>query len=154
MRTTARCLMLACVTGGLVAAVGCHREPERTTGDTTSTTKTEERYREPTGTTTITGASIANATAIDRVVAARCEREATCKNVGSDKKYSSAQACSDKIRSDMKDDLNAKDCPRGVDKKELNDCLAAIHKEECHNPLDVIGRLNDCRTGKLCKSEK
>ena len=50
----------------------------------------------------------------------------------------------------MKDDLNAKDCPYGVDQKELNECLEAIRKEECNNPLDTISRLAACRTSDMC----
>ena len=148
MRTTRKCASFVCVTAGLVALVACNREREHT-----GTTRTDEHTeaREKTGTTTITGASIASNTAIDRVVASRCEREMVCKHVGADKKYASAQACSEKLHADMKDDLNAKECPRGVDQKQLNECLDAIHKEDCGNPIDVVSRLAQCRTGGLCK---
>lgn len=105
------------------------------------------------GTTTVTGANVGvvqNNTAIERIVAARCEREATCNNVGSDKHYASRDVCTRDIRNDMRDDLNAKDCPAGIDQKELNECLQAIQKESCGNPLETISRLAACRTGDMC----
>lgn len=111
--------------------------------------KTEE---ERAGTTRTTGAAfgISNDSAINRVVAARCAREAKCNNIGADKRYETPSVCSEKLRADMRNDLTPHDCPRGVDNKELNDCLDAIQKEDCNNPIDTIGRLNQCRTSELC----
>lgn len=104
-------------------------------------------------TTTVTGANVgavANDGAIGRIVAARCARELACKNVGADKKYTTADGCSQKLRVDMKDDLNAKECPNGVDQKELEECLTSIKNEDCNNPIDAISRLAACRTGDMC----
>lgn len=105
------------------------------------------------GQTTVTGANVGvvqNASAIERIVQARCEREATCNNVGTDKHFSNRDVCQREIRADMKDDLNAKDCPAGIDGKELGECLDAIHKESCGNPLETISRLAACRTSDMC----
>lgn len=112
----------------------------------------DDRPREV-GTTTTTGANIqavSNETAVARIVASRCAREATCNNVGVDKKFQNPAGCTAKIRSDMKDDLNPKDCTLGVDQKQLDECLDAIRKEECNNPLDTIQRLGACRTSAMC----
>ncbi len=149
------CISIACVAAGILAVVGCNREKERTTTTTGGEQpRVEERPQvrehEQPGTTTITGAKLANVAAVDKVVAARCEREATCKNVGVDKRYANAQVCSQKLHADMKEDLNAKECPHGIDQKELNECLEAIRKEDCNNPIDTIGRLAACRTSDLC----
>jgi hypothetical protein len=114
--------------------------------------QTEPGRTEP-GKTTVTGAnvgSVNNESAIGRIVAARCEREMRCTNVGADKKYATPDACSQKIRTEMHDDLNAKDCPYGVDQKELEECLTDIRKEECNNPIDTISRVAACRTGDMC----
>jgi hypothetical protein len=130
-------LPVALTVCGLLLAVGCK----------------DRRSDNEVGHTTTTGASIAsvsNDLAVSRIVASRCAREATCNNVGVDKRYQNTAGCTAKIRSDMKDDLNAKDCPYGVDQKQLNECLSAIRKEECNNPLDTITRLNDCRTSGMC----
>jgi hypothetical protein len=105
------------------------------------------------GTTTVTGANVgavANDSAITRIVGARCERETSCRNVGADKRFASGDVCRQKLRAEMRDDLNANDCPKGIDAKELNECLEAIHKEDCNNPIDAISRVAACRTSDLC----
>jgi hypothetical protein len=104
-------------------------------------------------TTTVTGANVgavSNESAIQRIVAARCAREAACNNVGADKRFTSGDVCSQKLKADMRDDLSAKDCPRGIDQKELSECLDEIKNENCNNPIDMIGRLAACRTSDLC----
>jgi hypothetical protein len=130
----------------LAALVGCKGDRDRVLD------RDHPAQTEP-GRTTITGAnvgSVSNDSAVGRIVAARCEREARCKNVGADKKYASPDVCAQKIRSDMREDLNAKDCPYGVDQKELDECLTDIRKEDCNNPLDAISRIAACRTGDMC----
>jgi hypothetical protein len=62
--------------------------------------------------------------------------------------------CTTKLSDEKSDDLNFKDCPRGIDKKELNECLASIKKEDCNNPLDSLSRLTACRSSDLCLSSK
>ena len=152
---------IACVGVGILSVVGCNRDRDREgreraldrdrqgslTGDQRPSTAEGQ-----TGTTTVTGAHVglANNAAVDRIVAARCQREATCTNIGPDKKHVNQQACVQKLRTDMKDDLNANECPRGIDQKELNECLESIQKEDCNNPIDAISRLAACRTSDLC----
>ena len=43
-----------------------------------------------------------------------------------------------------------RECPRGVDSKELDECLESIKTESCNNPIDTISRLAACRTSDLC----
>lgn len=105
------------------------------------------------GTTTVTGANVGviqNQAAIQRIVEARCEREAACNNVGGDKRFADRNVCTSEIQKDMRDDLNAKDCTYGIDAKELNECLDSIKKESCGNPIETIGRLAACRTSDMC----
>jgi hypothetical protein len=146
--TSRHCVSVGVVALGVLAVVGCNRDRERMSGVGAENTPT---VREQTGTTTVTGASLANNSAIERIVAARCEREAACRNIGPDKKHSSAQLCAEKLRVDMKSDLNAQECPAGIDQKELGECLESIRKEDCGNPIDSISRLAACRTGDMCK---
>lgn len=104
-----------------------------------------------TGTTTLTGATVINnQSAIDQVVLARCAREDACKAVGPDKRVGTEDSCVQKLKTDMKTDLNVNECPRGIDQKELTECLDAIKKEDCSNPLDALSRLAACRTSELC----
>jgi hypothetical protein len=39
--------------------------------------------------------------------------------------------CVARIRSDWRDDLNARECPGGVDERQLDECLTEIRSEEC-----------------------
>lgn len=147
----------------LVALAGCSRDRDRIDVDKREgragvnvDPKVEtDRDRDRSGTTTVTGANVGavgNESAIDRIVAARCAREVACNNVGADKRFTSRDVCSQKVKGDMRDDLSAKDCPRGIDQKELNECLEEIKNENCNNPIDMIGRLAACRTSDLCLS--
>jgi hypothetical protein len=155
MKNIVRCLVpFAC----LVAVAGCNRDRrERVDVDRDRPSDYpslgSESNKDKSGTTTVTGANItSNESAVNRIVAARCAREQSCNNVGADKRFSSHDVCVQKVRADMKDDLNAKDCPKGIDQKELNECLEAIQKESCNNPIDTIGRLTACRTSDMCLS--
>ena len=98
---------------------------------------------------------VANAQANDKAVVhqlatARCEREASCKNVGPDQKYVSGEVCMDQMRGSLANDLNAYNCPRGIDSVALDHCMNAIHNEECSHPIDSLTRIDKCRTGALC----
>jgi hypothetical protein len=151
MSSVVRIVSLAAVGIGILGAVGCNRD--RTDRDRVTVPAEQVDRDHGPGTTTVTGANVgvvSNQLAIEKIVAARCARESTCNNIGPDKSHVNGQACSQKLRYDMKDDLNAKDCPRGIDQKELNECLDEIRKESCNNPIDTINRLAACRTGDMC----
>lgn len=107
------------------------------------------------GTTTVTGADVSkgalsNESAIERIVAARCARETACNNVGSDKHFTNHDVCARELRSKIGDDLKGSECPKGIDAKELDECMEAIRTESCNNPIDTISRLAACRTGDMC----
>jgi hypothetical protein len=90
--------------------------------------------------------------ALDAIAQARCDRAARCQDVGGDKKYSSKQACVEKVKEDKLDGLNSEDCKFGIDQKELNECLTEIRNEDCNNPLDTLGRVAACRSSDMCKA--
>jgi len=56
----------------------------------------------------------------------------------------------DQMRGGLANDLNAYECPRGIDQSQLDQCMTAIRNEECSRPLDTISRMEKCRTGALC----
>jgi hypothetical protein len=95
------------------------------------------------------GAATTSATA--SIADSRCERELRCENVGPDKKYSSMQDCKDRITTDWRDDLNARECPGGINRAELEECLAEIRNEDCANPFDTLSRVAACTVGQLCE---
>ncbi len=155
MKSIVRCLVpFAC----FVALAACNRDRrERVDVDRDRPSdypNLGETNKDKSGTTTVTGANItANEAAVTRIVNARCAREASCNNVGADKRFTSQDVCTTKVKADMKNDLNASDCPYGVDAKELDECLEAIRTESCNNPIETISRLAACRTSDMCLSE-
>lgn len=84
------------------------------------------------------------------IAGARCDREERCANIGDGKKYASAEACEDQIRSDWANDLNAYDCPAGVVDSELEECLTAIRAEDCNSPFDTLSRVSQCMAAQIC----
>lgn len=96
------------------------------------------------------GAGGITAQAVAELSAARCAREARCGNVGADKDYSSQAQCETKMTANMKDELNAYECPNGIVMKEFSECLQAIRNETCGSPLDTIGRVMACRESDIC----
>lgn len=88
--------------------------------------------------------------AAESIAEARCAREQRCDNVGTDKKFSSQQDCMDTIRNDWREELNALECPGGVDEAQLNECMAEIRDEECSSPLDTLSRVAECGAGQIC----
>jgi hypothetical protein len=94
------------------------------------------------------------ASALTRLSAERCDREARCKNVGAKEKYRTRADCMAEMDRDKRDDLNSDVCTAGVRQKELNDCLQSIRDESCGNPLESLTRLNVCRASNLCAKAK
>jgi len=90
------------------------------------------------------------ASARESIVAARCDREERCANIGAGKDYETRDACSSKLDGKTGSDLNTEDCARGVDKPKLSACLSKIRTEDCGSPIDSLSRFAACRTGEIC----
>lgn len=160
MTLSHRTLVVATCLGALAvcAGTGCKRESVDRDGyaernfDKGATDRSGAGDR--TGTTTITGANVggtlSNENAIERIVAARCARETACNNIGSDKHFVNTDTCNRELRGKVADDLKASECPKGIDAKELNECMESIRTESCNNPIDTISRLAACRSSDMC----
>ncbi len=97
------------------------------------------------------GGPVDSTDAVARIVEARCARDANCGFVGgTDKKWSTTSACTNVITRDYSDDLTDAECPSGVDRRALEECVEASRNADCNDPIDVIGRVAACRTSKLC----
>jgi hypothetical protein len=92
--------------------------------------------------------------ALNDIAATRCERENRCGNVGQGKRYESVQTCRTVVRNDFARDLNAADCPAGIDRGELSECVQAVREESCGNPIEAIGRITACRTSDMCQATR
>lgn len=88
--------------------------------------------------------------AAEQIASARCEREEQCGNIGKDQTYSSEQDCLARIQSDWKDDLNARQCPGGINQQQLSECMKQVRGEACSNPFDTLARITECTSGQIC----
>jgi len=88
---------------------------------------------------------------IQLISEARCDREVRCGGVGPDATCTTRDQCVADLKNDGYDDLDAKACPKGLDERELDQCLSEIHAERCGAPLDTLERLVACRSASLCK---
>jgi hypothetical protein len=87
---------------------------------------------------------------VDRLTAARCDQEQGCNNIGPGAKYASRSVCMEQVHGSIANDLNAYNCPRGLDSAGVDRCMSAIKSEECSHPFDTLTRYDKCRTGALC----
>jgi hypothetical protein len=82
---------------------------------------------------------------------ARCSREQRCENIGAGKKYSSFADCEAEIGNAWREDLNDRECSRGVNQSQLDECLTEVRNEECGNPFDSLGRIAACTQAQICE---
>jgi hypothetical protein len=135
LRTT---YTLSLITGGMLLACGAANEGPAVTGTPESQAGVTSSQR------------TADKDIVDRLATARCDQEQGCKNIGPDAKYASRSVCNDQIRGSIGNDLNAYNCPRGLDRDGVDRCMGAIKSEECSHPFDTLTRFDKCRNGALC----
>jgi hypothetical protein len=87
---------------------------------------------------------------LDRLSAARCEREESCRNVGDGRMYASKSACIERVRDGIATDVKPHTCSNGVDGAELERCAAALEFERCDRALDSLAGMDRCQTAALC----
>jgi hypothetical protein len=135
-----------CALGALVSAVACtHEAHER---------DTHLARTEPVNNIgTMTPASRTRSAA-EQLAHARCEREQTCGNIGNDKTYSSSEDCVTRVSNDWKDDLNARECPGGINQQQLDECMAQIRAEACSSPFDTLARITECTSAQICIEQR
>lgn len=132
------------LTAGSIAAFACTKAP-----DARPTTAEDVDTSVP---ATMTPASRTR-TAAEQIAQARCEREQQCGNVGKDQSFSSSQDCLARIRNDWKDELNARECPGGINERELEECLTQVRAEACSSPFDTLARISECTSAQICIEE-
>lgn len=91
-----------------------------------------------------------NQAIIQKVTQARCQREMACGEVGNGKKYATEADCVSDLGKDTFEDLKAKECKTPMQDK-VNDCVAALPKENCDNVRSDLSHILACRAGAICK---
>jgi hypothetical protein len=151
------------IAGMVIAAGGCghtedhtvharepRAEPSRAEEERAAERRAEERRAEEKREAAYGGGPADPGSAAARIAAARCEREVRCNDVGTHRKYASRADCVAWMQAARRDDFDERECPRGIDKKQLNACISAIRDEACNGPLDNIERLTACRSNDIC----
>jgi hypothetical protein len=87
----------------------------------------------------------------DLITEAHCDREQRCVKVGWPTRHASREECEAEIGLDWRDELDVFDCPGGIDRDALDDCLTEIRNDDCDNPFDALERIVVCRPGKICR---
>jgi len=88
--------------------------------------------------------------AVSSLVAAQCDREVRCNNVGQDKKYKTRDECVAKQQHDNGQSINDKVCTGGINQGNLNRCVQALREDECGNPINALQRAESCKTDSIC----
>jgi hypothetical protein len=140
MKTLSK-LAVCALSAGFISLVGCSKvhEPEPATARNETVVLPEK----------MTPAARTR-TAAEQIAQARCERERTCGNIGNDQTYSSSEDCLARIQNDWKEELNARECPGGINEQQLNECLAQVRSEACSNPFDALARITECTSAQIC----
>ena len=84
--------------------------------------------------------------AIDRLGAARCEREARCGRLGPEGTYDTRQQCLDADLMSRLDALDESTCPNGIRSDQLSACVEALRTERCDSDALSSG----CTVQALC----
>jgi len=101
--------------------------------------------------TSTTGAGIVTTIdAVDHLTARRCDHEIDCNNVGLGKRYDDRGGCEREIAHDLQEELGPTTCGNGIREERFDECMAAIRKESCGNPLDGLSKIASCRPSRLC----
>jgi hypothetical protein len=102
----------------------------------------------PVGVTNPQAATVESAVA--RIADARCEREVSCENVGTHKKFATRQVCVEDARQSESNDLQGANCASGVDDGQLDKCLTSIRGQPCASAIASTIQLDACRASLLC----
>lgn len=84
------------------------------------------------------------------IVDARCDLEERCGNIGARGRFESRSACESKMQGETAITINTADCPRGIERRKLDACVASIRAQDCGSIFDALNRWNACREGQIC----
>jgi hypothetical protein len=122
----------------VIAAIGCSHEPTTPVGGTQAPTGVMSQQNQ------------ADRDVAYQLAGARCDHEQSCNNVGPGKKYASRQSCMDQLTASTFDDLNAYNCPKGIDRASLSHCMQSIQSRDCGFSLSALTGSDQCGSGSLC----
>lgn len=129
-----------------LALAACAHEPQRAPVSVASTTSA----------LTVTRAAgpkvvLPSVQGIERVAMGRCERFATCSTLTSYALEDERKECTRETKRELRLSLREHDCPAGIDRDRLEDCLTAIRSIQCDFDLKRVQAIAECRIDTLCQ---
>ena len=136
MLSARRLVLIACLGADVVGVCDCKRA----------------RKEEKPAMTTLTSAALRDSVedASQRVASARCAQEVSCAHLTGWTREANMTACLDRVKVETARELGPEVCSRGIDHDRLIDCVAAIERTSCDDPVSRLMQLEDCRKNKLC----
>jgi hypothetical protein len=93
---------------------------------------------------------VSTASAVMRLTTARCERQAACNNVGTNRAFADRDACANEIGHDVVAALSSETCPTGVDVINLATCALDLEFEPCGDRPTSAAGPPSCARERLC----
>lgn len=95
----------------------------------------------------------ADAKVVERISDAACDREQSCGTIGPGAYFTSREECLGVMRTKLSPKLTHQNCPMGIAKGALDDCIAGYQASECAQPGFAITRNVHCSVSDLCMKE-
>jgi hypothetical protein len=103
----------------------------------------------PPAAATTTSTPLTNDDGIHSLAKARCEREAQCHNLaGGDNK--DRRDCTKDVYDEQIKVLGPDTCASGLDKHNLDKCIALLQDQLCEGKLGAIEAFPECHADRLC----
>jgi hypothetical protein len=87
---------------------------------------------------------------VERIAAARCDRDQSCNRIGPGAAYRDRDDCLTQTRAMVAGDLNPIRCPGGVGEVAVDRCVNALEAGQCDSPGQTMGRTSLCHLSSLC----
>jgi hypothetical protein len=79
---------------------------------------------------------------------ARCDHQAACNNVGTNKAFGDRDSCANEIGHEVVAALSPEDCPSAVDADRLATCVSEVESEPCRD--EAAEPPSSCGRERLC----
>ncbi|MDB5218687.1 MAG: hypothetical protein JWO86_6614 [Myxococcaceae bacterium] len=149
--TLIRTALIVALTAG---ALACNKSDSDRASQTTTTRATatpSSTMNTPDRGSNVQGGDAAKyQLATARIAGARCDREVTCEQIGTNKRFSSRDVCARDEVKRTQDELKSTDCPNGIDNTKLASCLASISQQDCGSLVTSLQTVDQCKTAALC----
>jgi len=95
--------------------------------------------------------AVADGAVVERISAARCDRNQSCDRIGPGANYRDRNDCMSQMRALVSRDLNASRCPGGMGEVGVSRCIRSLHDAECDAPgQELYPRPSHCDLGLMC----